>query len=266
MKSQLYQTHEGRLIAFAALKNELCRNPSGREMMERYPNIEKPYNGRYRNYWQKWEFDKAFDDLMTKLEIVPTEEDINIFISGAVFYFNDLSGKRENRGHYDLLDYLADRGLGPNRDERDKLRVRLKEINDIFSEMERKLGKQPSSEEFEKAHKREYGFILYSLGNWTNYLATLGRKTLRTFRYWDVKTVDKAYDALEEDLRRTPTFTEFKIKNPGAISRITSGKYDSSIKSWRDYLVYRGKNPIEKRHSLNLLESILEDPETGGLP
>ena len=44
------------------------------------------------------------------------------------------------------------------------------------------------------------------------------------------------------------------------------GKYDSSIKSWRDYLVYRGKNPIEKRHSLNLLESILEDPETGGLP
>src|SRR3989338_3894146 len=99
MKSQLYQTHEGRLIAFAALKNELCRNPSGREMMERYPNIEKPYNGRYRNYWQKWEFDKAFDDLMTKLEIVPTEEDINIFISGAVFYFNDLSGKRENRGH-----------------------------------------------------------------------------------------------------------------------------------------------------------------------
>ncbi len=61
--------------------------------------------------------------------------------------------------------------------------------------------------------------------------------------YWTSERIDEAFDVVQLELGKTPTFIEFSRRFATAARAIMEGQYNGSIKGWNPYLALRGAKP-----------------------
>lgn len=188
------------------------------------------------NYWTPEKIDDEFNASCKTLGRAPTATE---FINLCGRAHSAILRGRYGNGIETYAAYLEAKGFAPPRQK-----LKPEEIDAYFGKLMAKLGRVPTSTEFEKESSRAMGAITSgkydpNIKGYKDYVKARGFEPISKNRspgYWKKQTVDAAFDEQTSELKRTPTSKEFGKKHKGALAAITDGRYSDDIRNYTDYL------------------------------